>query len=219
MNDIRVLYTKKDRAKYISHLDVNRLMQRVLKRSGLPVWYTEGFNPHMYLTFALPLSLGYESEYEIMDFRLTQDIDFEQVKETLNQHLPKGILVTSVFSPDQKPSTIVSSEYKIKLFSDVLSPKEMNDLLEEFLLKSEIMVTKKTKKGPKQLDIKPFVEITDKEQRDDHLLLTINLPAGVNATINPTLFTDSFNDLAEQKIQLVKVIRTKVFCEDKKNFS
>ena len=72
--DYRVFYTKTGRLKYISHLDVNRLMQRALKRSGLPVWYSEGFNPHIYITFALPLALGLESRYEIMDFRLTANL-------------------------------------------------------------------------------------------------------------------------------------------------
>ena len=61
--DYRLFYTKTGRLKYISHLDTNRLMQRTLKRSGLPVWYSEGFNPHIYITFALPLALGLESEY------------------------------------------------------------------------------------------------------------------------------------------------------------
>ena len=94
-----MFYQKKGRAKYISHLDINRLMQRVLKRAGLPVWYTEGFNPHIYLTFALPLSLGYESDFETMDFRLTEEMNLQQVQQILNQNMPEGILVTRVAEP------------------------------------------------------------------------------------------------------------------------
>ena len=56
MINIRVFYHKTSRAKYISHLDIMRCMQRAVVRAGLPVWYTEGFNPHIYLTFSLPLS-------------------------------------------------------------------------------------------------------------------------------------------------------------------
>ena len=67
--EARVFYTKTGRAKYISHLDVTRCFQRALQRAGLSVWYTEGFNPHSYLTFTLPLSLGYESLCESMDKR------------------------------------------------------------------------------------------------------------------------------------------------------
>ena len=74
MHNIRVFYNKTQRAKYISHLDINRCMQRALKRSGLPVWYTEGFHTHIYVTFALPTPLGFESMYEAMDFRLIEEL-------------------------------------------------------------------------------------------------------------------------------------------------
>lgn len=61
MTTVRIFYKKLDVAKYISHLDMQRCMQRAVKRAKLPVWYTEGFNPHPYITFALPISLGIES--------------------------------------------------------------------------------------------------------------------------------------------------------------
>ena len=66
---IRVYFTKTGEASYISLLDLQRVMQRALKRSGLPVWYTLGFNPHIYMTFAAPLSLGQESLCETVDFK------------------------------------------------------------------------------------------------------------------------------------------------------
>ena len=69
MTTIRVWFTKTGEASYISLLDLQRVMQRALKRSGLPVWYTLGFNPHIYMTFAAPLSLGQESLAETVDFK------------------------------------------------------------------------------------------------------------------------------------------------------
>ena len=85
MINVRVFYTKTGRARFISHLDMMRFMTRALKRSGLPVWYTEGFNRHIYTTFALPLSLGFESMCEFMDFRLLPDeFDMEEVATRLN---------------------------------------------------------------------------------------------------------------------------------------
>ena len=59
--------------RFISHLDMTRFMSRTIRRAELPVWYTEGFNPHLYMTFALPLSLGFESDYEVVDIRLLDD--------------------------------------------------------------------------------------------------------------------------------------------------
>lgn len=89
MNDVkdfrtvRVTFRKLGRARYISHLDVNRTMTRALRRAGLPVWYTEGFNRHPYLTFASPLSLGFEGERETMDIRLEGEMPLDETGKTL----------------------------------------------------------------------------------------------------------------------------------------
>ena len=100
MIDVRTVFEKKGRAKYISHLDLNRFMMRAFRRSGLPIWYTEGFNPHPYATFALALSLGFESEYEIMDFSLTEGVSFGKVKKILNEILARifHVSILQIFS-------------------------------------------------------------------------------------------------------------------------
>ena len=82
---VRATFKKTGRAKYISHLDLNRCMLRTFRRSGLPIWYTEGFNPHPYYAFALALSLGFESECEILDFNITDDnMSMEEIRDRLN---------------------------------------------------------------------------------------------------------------------------------------
>ena len=73
MKNVRLFYSKTGRLKFISHLDMTRFMSRIITRSKIPVWYTEGFNQHVYMNFALPLSLGFESVYEVVDFRLNDD--------------------------------------------------------------------------------------------------------------------------------------------------
>ena len=102
MQNIRIFFTKRDRAKYISHLDMTRLFQRAVRRSGITMWYTEGFHPHLYMTFALPLSLGIESDYECVDMKLVDNISLEGVKERLNFALPASIRVIDVKPPVQK---------------------------------------------------------------------------------------------------------------------
>ena len=87
---IRLVFSKKGLAKYISHLDMQRTMQRTLRRAGIPVWYSEGFNPHPYLCFASPLSVGIEGENEIIDFRLAEEMPFEEMKSRFNQAFPQG---------------------------------------------------------------------------------------------------------------------------------
>ena len=100
MKTIRVFFTKTGRAKYISHLDVNRCIDRAIKRSGIPVWYTQGFNPHIYTTFAMPISLGFERLCESFETRLVEDdFSLEDVKTALNRVQPTGLEVTQVAEP------------------------------------------------------------------------------------------------------------------------
>lgn len=205
MPNVRVFYSKTGPAKYISHLDITRCMQRSLKRAGIPVWYTQGFNPHMYMTFALPLSLGYESVCEAMDLRLTDEVDFETIKLRLNEALPRDLRVLSVALQQQKPQEIQFADYEITF--DTGNSKMFLEAFTKFLKQPEILVEKKTKKGLKEIDIKPDVQIS---------LLECNMNCGVHAcvrtaagqrNINPTLLTDAF--LAEYaESVVVSVLRT-----------
>ena len=112
--DVRAIFTKKDRAKYISHLDLYRAMQRAFKRAKLPVWYTQGYNSRLYLNFALALSLGFESSCEIMDFRIVDDIPLEELEERLKKVMPEGLNIVKLYYPVMKTKDIAFSQYTIK---------------------------------------------------------------------------------------------------------
>ena len=79
--DVRVWFSKTGTARYISHLDLNRCMSRAFHKAKLPLWYTEGFNPHVFLTFAAPLSLGFEGRRESMDIRLIEEMPYAELIE------------------------------------------------------------------------------------------------------------------------------------------
>ncbi|NLP25844.1 MAG: TIGR03960 family B12-binding radical SAM protein [Clostridiales bacterium] len=207
---IRVVFEKKDRAKYISHLDLNRCMQRIIKRSGLPVWYTEGFNPHLYITFSLALSLGFESICEVMDFKLTEELSFDEVKKRLNNVLPEGLKALEVYSPINNHTEIAFSEFNICIEGDgaVLLSE-----LDKFLARTEILVEKRTKrKGVKTIDIKPDIEIVSKIDEGDRLVIDVRLPAGTQVNLNPNLFLDAFLNGIEMNTFVAKVERTKIIC-------
>ena len=107
MITVRISFKKKNEASYISLLDMQRVMQRVLKRSGLPVWHTLGFNPHIYMTFACPLSLGQESECECVDVKTEAEApDFAKWKEALNAIMPAGIEVYNVEPVQMKRTSL-----------------------------------------------------------------------------------------------------------------
>ena len=192
MKSVRIIYKKKSLLKFVSHLDMNRFMTRVLRRTNIPFWYTEGFNTHLYINFALPLSLGFESDYEIMDLKLTDDTySFDKAKEELNRVMPEYIEIVSVASPWMKNAEIAFAEFCV-LFHE----KDFADTLEKLLAKGEILCEKKNKKGVvKTVNLAEKIKRFSTEQIDDKTVLNITLPAGSSENINPVLLLDALRDI------------------------
>lgn len=195
-----------DRAKYISHLDLNHCIQRAMRRSKLPIWQTEGYNPHTYVAFMLPLSLGHEGVCEAMDFRLTEDVPPEVVMDKLNRSLPPDIRIIRVAQPVCKNTDIASAEYKIE--SDINVEK-----FKEFVCAEQILTEKKTKKGVATVDLKPLIS---ELSFDDGI--TLRLPAGNDFNINPSLLFEAFRAATGENITRLRIVRTRIFCSDGKEF-
>lgn len=215
MIPIRIFFTKTGTARFISHLDVNRMMQRALKRAELPVWYTQGFNPHMYLTFALPLSLGQESLCESMDLRLDEPMPLDEVQRRLQQVLPDGFSVTGVFPPRDKYAAIASAVYRCELFTE--QPEALLADWERFIALPEIPMEKKTKRGSTTIDLRPCLSDVKQEAGENAVSLTMRLPAGSETNINPSLVLDAFSAHTEL-VFYSKILRTGVFNADGKPF-
>ena len=158
MITVRISFEKKNEASYISLLDLQRVMQRVLKRSGLPVWHTLGFNPHIYMTFACPLSLGQESECECVDVKTeAENPDFAQWQTELNAIMPTGIRITHVGPVQMKADLITFACYQITY------PAAAAAVLEQYNALESAPVEKHSKKGKKIVELKdhiPQVEYT-----------------------------------------------------------
>lgn len=204
----RAFFSKTDRAKYISHLDLNSVMQRAIRRSRLPVWRTEGFNPHTYVQFMLPLSLGQEGLREAVDFRLLEDISPEETARRLNDALPADIRITEVSVPKYKNTDISSAEYDIE---SAISSEKFAD----FLAQDKITVEKKTKKGVSEVDLKPLV--SDVRLSDGKI--TLRLPAGNEFNINPALLLDAYAAFSGEPLPRLRIVRTHIFCSDGNEFA
>ena len=206
LKNVRVFYKKKSRMKFVSHLDMNRFMIRAIRRTKIPVWYTEGFNCHAYVTFALPLSLGFQSEYEIMDFKVTDDnYSLESVKSELAGVMPEYIEIFAVAEPCLKAGKIAFAEFKI-YFEDIADSVK-NDI-SAYLSADQIVTTKRTKKGAeKVVDLKP--QIKSFEFDGDTLILTLS--AG-NDNLNPTLLLSSF-EANNYELPDYTITRTKILDE------
>ena len=197
---VRATFEKCGRAKYISHLDLNRCMLRTFRRSRLPIWYTEGFNPHPYYSFALALSLGFESSCEI-----------------LNAVMPEGMRIVKVAEQKQKITAITEAEYSFSLVSD-----DIDGIYEDIgrmLALPEILIEKKTKKGLKMVDIKPDINIKSCEKGDSSVNVVMRLPAGTQTNLNPILFVESLKKFSNIRFEAEKIRRTGIFCADNEFFS
>lgn len=193
--------------RFVSHLDMTRFMTRMIRRTDIPVWYTEGFHPHLYLTFALPLSLGFESTYEVMDLRVTDDdYDMQQIQPKLNAVFPPYVQVFAVAEPVMKTGKIAYADFSI-VFED---GGALTEPLKQFLSSPQILCQKMTKKGiPKEIDLVPKIFSYDISSSEKGTLLTLTLPAGGQDNVNPTLLLDVF--FQEQKKPFYAVTRTAIY--------
>ena len=213
MRSVRVFFKKGGRTKYISHLDLNRFMLKIIRKSKIPVWYSEGFNPHPYITFALPLSLGFASEYEIMDIRLDDDsYPNEAVFDTFKNLLPEGFELIGCADPVMKAGEVCYADYRIDFESDE-SP--IFDDVYAFLQSESIISTKKTKKGTtKEIELKDYIK--DYSIGNDALYLT--LAAGGSNNLNPKLVLDAFSLINNIQLPNYNVTRTMLYNENMEKF-
>jgi len=195
LKNVRVWFKKDGAARYISHLDLNRVMTRALQHSKLPIWHTEGFNPHPFITFSLPLSLGFRGVKENMDMRLLEDVPYSQIIEKLNNGLPGGIEVYKVTEPVMKPGEIAADRFDIKLTSDDANLEELFFMLRNMLAREKIEVEKHGKKGVKLIDLKPQLGNYTLEKCDEYVQLNIMLPAGSVNNVNPSLLITALENI------------------------
>lgn len=178
-------FTKEENIKFISHLDVLKTIQKNIRRAGLPVEFSQGFNPHMNTSIAQPLSVGVYSSGEYMDMVLITEIDEKEIVDKLNATAPSGIKYISATAVPytqgekkvpQAMALIDAARYTIKVkYSDVsVLEEEMNKLLE---LK-EWTTIKKSKKGEKEVNLRTFVKEFNFWIKDEYLVLNVLISTG-----------------------------------------
>lgn len=186
---IFVNYTKEEAVRYISHLDMQRLLQRALRRANVPLAYSQGFNPHPLFSFASALAVGYTSENEWLDVRLEIDMDPNTFLKSVNAVLPDGIhLIQAVPAPETLPTLTAltqSARYRVLVALDEPLDTETVERGMDTLLSGSIVVTKHTKGGYKQVDIRPQVQsITWSASDDTHLTLYIQGCLNTEGSLN-----------------------------------
>ena len=218
MTTIRVWFTKTGEAAYISLLDLQRVMQRAFRRAQLPAWYTLGFNPHIYMTFAAPLALGQESLVESVDFKTeAEGFDWAAAAPRLTACLPRGVEVTRIVPPEEKAESIASARYELWYVPGHAGSAEK--ALADFAASETALVVKKGKhKTSRELDLKGCVTLESTRQTEDGFCATLLLPAGSTLNVNPALLLGFLEEKSGLPVCVARILRTALVNKDGADF-
>ncbi len=180
---VRLGFTKTGKLQFISHLDLARTMSRVMVRAGVPIWYTEGFNPRPKLVFSLPLSIGTESICEFVDFKIVEDMPLDEIAKRVGAQFAPEMKVNGVWLPEYKFSQIGWAEYEIKLHTSRASENAVMQISEMF--KKPLVVLKKSKSGEKEVDISPLIKSCDVSLDGEFIIMRAMLSCTSSDYLNP----------------------------------
>lgn len=182
---IRLRFSKQRTLKFIGHLDFLRVFQQTIRRSGLLIAYSQGFNPHQILSFALPLPLGMESVNDYADINLTAPVALDVMVEKLNQVAPIGLVFSAAYMQTGKAAAAATAiaDYAIALDT----PTEvLQEKIQALLEMETIVIPKKTKSGVKDTDIRPDIFAMIPVEGG----VKLTLSAGSGRFLNPLLVAE-----------------------------
>lgn len=196
MNEkLRLRFSKTGRAVWISHLDLMQTMQRAFSRAGLALKYSEGYNPHPQISIALPLSVGAASRCELMDFRLREDAELSELPERLSNALPEGIEVLEAYETERKCAEIKWLAVEGRFEYDDRDPAALLEPLRAFFARESIVITRKTKRGDGESDIRPAIRSIGLSAGEGQIAVSALISAQ-EPTLNPELLAEALRQLA-----------------------
>ena len=217
----RVLFEKKGNAVWISHLDLMRVFQRSFKRAGLPLTHGQGFNPRPQVSIALPLSVGVESDCELLDFELDGEaISCDEICDKLNSALVDGVRALEVYNDGRKIKHLALLDCIVTMEYDEGVPEGATARLKDFFARDEILVEKKSKSaGIIEQNIVPMIKALEVVQPDGN---TVELRTRVccqNPTLNPMQLHGAVcRHLPELKPDFAKSARLEIYDNEGKIF-
>lgn len=209
---MRVKFKKEGDMIYISHLDLQQLLQRAFRRADIGLVHSQGFNPHPKISYGNALALGTESQGEYVDVEIEPNLSTEEYLTAMNEQLPKGIkFIKAIEIERQTPSLASNIEYGEYLFTiDIekpLSKEFVKSKLIGFMNNEEIMITKKNKKGKiVESNIRPMIKQFDLLHLEDNkITLEAMLATGSKANLNNNVFIPKILEMLELEINPLDV--------------
>lgn len=218
-----IKYTKESNIKFISHLDLMRTIQKVIRRAELPIKYSQGFNPHMALSIAQPLSVGVYSSGEYMDIILVEEVNEQEILEKLNSKTASGIkFLTATKVPEvenekkmpQAMALIDACRYIVKI--SYLKSEGLEDEIKVLLEAEEWNTIKKSKKGEREVNLKDYIYDFKYWIKEDELILNILIQSGSREHLSADLVVkyikektsnaneDAFVDIKREEMYYLK---------------
>jgi len=220
---IRFCFSRDPSLHYIAHLDMLRLFERTVRRTGLPIAMTNGFNPRMKMIFGMPMSIGLSSESEYADIEMETFIESNVFQHKMNEHLPKGMKVEHAEINHDKENImarIASAKYMIHFTAlEKYTPEAMEVLLDKMLHAENVFVMKKGKKGLREIDIKPLIySATVHPIHEYYWCLEVFISSGSEDNLRPDLLFDGWVSLIKKEFSIGDVRRTALFASVDNNW-
>lgn len=211
---VRIKYSKLGDISYISHLDIIKLMERIVRRTGLKLSYSEGFNPHPKTAFSPALQLGVQSHCEYLDMEFDEAVEEDLLIQKLNEKTVEGINFIEAKILTDKVDSLVAfithSRYEIAVDEeDENKISKIISAINKINNTNEMLLTKKTKKGNiKEYNVKEYIGTIDFERKSDGLSIFVDICSGSVKSINPKKIielVESLEDLSGIEYDLIKL--------------
>lgn len=198
VDKLRIVFKKGQQVKYISHLDMLRTFIRALRRAEVPVKYSEGFNPHAQITFAMPLAVGVTSDCEVVDVALSEPVNMIDTVKRLSNALPGGLELVSADVVFNSMPEYQKARYLLKVQNNTAVDEELTVAVTEALRRSEIMVEKKSKRKVTSVNILEHIYKFDiREAEGDTFTIDLTVSAGNKFNLKPELVVSGLESVLE----------------------
>ena len=223
---IRFKFRKVGNLQFISHLDLQKAMAKVLVRAKAPLWYSKGFNPHPKLIFALPLSVGAQSECEYLDVRVERAIPPIELMDHINYELTDELRFLDAYYAETKLEDIYWAEYDIEIRTTDAN-ETMAQGIREILGAESVVILKKAKDKYKNIffkeqDIAPYIRDVSVTFENGAIKINLKLSASINQT-HPHINPDAIVNMLKDRMGILSgnimqegydVMRTHIYFED-----
>lgn len=213
-----IKYTKGSDIKYVAHLELMRTIQRIIRRSGLPVEYSKGYNPHMILSIAQPLAVGVYSRGEYLDVHFQEELNENDMIEKLNEASTPTIKFLKVVKVDESEKKVPQSmafidaaQYTLKF--KCLENQKVEEGIKELLKLEQWTTIKETKREKKEVDIKPLVKDINYKFDDNMLVINTILDCGSKSNLSAQLLGEYIREMVDgiNKDTFINIEREEIF--------